>query len=500
VALPLTNLLDTLTEFSSNTAMTRNPITVKKVVTLLSNAQPTFVSLVAHGANQTPFKSVKVADLSEIQPTQKTDMTKPASTPVVKGAETSLPQGTDINKIVFSGAQFTSPESVTSYLTGKGYANFNIEQLDGSFVVKAIDETAFESLTPVVAQEGVTFFVGKLVTAANPPVPVAAVEAVKTADPVAPAAPAAAAPVTARTRTRAAKGDRPQFLVAKGAALAPDSLVQKYGEYLGAEPTCANMLEDICNGLPLGYWDVSDAFRYALRARLAKGDVAGIATLATEFGSILTKLVTLTTTVEKSEDQLAAFDKIFPTQKALGTQVPTILGIPLDGQPGVIAQPGTLPAAPTTVNLPTTGSQPGIQQPGTGAAAGGSPNVDPNPQPAIAQPGTLPAAAGTVTLPTGTVPEGGELDPSKIGAALAALQNTLAQLIAGQAGLATKADIDGVTQRVTKADERLNNLERVRQTRKSVDSDDVPVVGVTKTAQQQPVQLSRTQKNIMGIQ
>ena len=494
MAPPPRKVLDTRTEFSSNNRMDRKPTTVKKVVTLLMDAHPTFVSLVGHGANQTPFKSVKIADLSEMQQTQKNAMSKPAE-PVVKGAA-GEPAGTEIHKIVFAGAQFPTADSVTTYMTSKGYSNFVVDAIDNSFVVKAIDETAFQSITPIAAKEdGVTFFVGKLITAANPPVSVNQVETVKTAD---------ATTVTARERTRTTKADtrRSLFVVAKGEAVKADDLVKKYVDYYGNSSgmTCAETLEDVVCGLPLGYWDLSDAFRYALRARIAAGDTAGITALTAEYGTLLTKLATLTTSVEKADERAAALDALFPTKKELGTQVPMMLGIPLTGVTDGIGQPGTLPATATKPALPTTGSQPGIDQPGTSPApAGGKPNVDPNAQPAIAQPGTCPAPAGSTNLPSGDQPTP-VTDLGTLAKALETLQNTLAQLIAGQGNLVTKGDLTGISDKVAKAEERLTRMETVRQVRKSADSDDVAAAGGAGSPKNETPKLTRTQKNILGLQ
>jgi len=486
--------------------MTRNPITVQKVVTLLSDAHPTFVSLVGHGANQTPFKSVKVAELPQTQPIADTTMSKPAE-PVTKGAVGAPPAGTEINKIVFAGEQFPTDAAVTTYLTAKGYSNFAVEAVDSSFVVKAMDENAFESITPIAATDaGVTFFVGKLAAGADPiatAVIAAPVVATKAEVPVV---------VVARERTKVSKAEvrRNQFKVTK-ADETPDQLVQKYCDYYCCcgpevgELTLADAIADVNCGLPVGYWDVNDAFRQALRNRILTGDVAGIAALATQFGEILVKLCNIcSTTTMKSEDNQAAIDALLPSRKDFGTQVPKVVAIPAGTTDPIIAQPGTIPATPGTIALPTGGNTlPVISQPGTIPAVVAGAVVVPggagSPAEPLAQPGTLPAVPGAVTLPTGTVP----VVPSDLGSlatAMTTLQNTLNTLIQGQTSLATKSDISEVSEKVTKAEGRLTVIEEVRQIRKSADSDDATVNGGAGSPAGEAPKLTKTQKNILGIQ
>jgi hypothetical protein len=116
--------------------MKRNLKTVEKRTFALKNAIPRFVSFVTRGANLTPLSELRYSDSSQFSEVE-------------------------INRIEFSKANFDKA-AVEAYLQENDYADYTIVEEGYLFVVPGVDTEAFEEVTPIVYNDGVQFFVGKL--------------------------------------------------------------------------------------------------------------------------------------------------------------------------------------------------------------------------------------------------------------------------------------------------------------------------------------------------
>lgn len=127
--------------------MKRQPTRRKTIVNVLADADPRYVSLVDHGANQRPFHSVK----RDHQPKETEGMPKQ---PAFK-----------IHRVVFDPAHFATEDAVKSFLTGKGYTDFTVAKTDkGEFFVEdsPADDFVEGGLrnVPHSSVKGVTYIAG----------------------------------------------------------------------------------------------------------------------------------------------------------------------------------------------------------------------------------------------------------------------------------------------------------------------------------------------------
>ena len=123
---------------------------VKRVVRVLTDPRPNFVSLVQHGANQQPFLSVKMAK-GETQ-----------AMPPALAQKASGPQAA-IQSILFAGSEFADTEAVEKYLSDNGYEDVQVAKADNGFVAELAGADTFEgSIDEIPGDGGVTFKVGRL--------------------------------------------------------------------------------------------------------------------------------------------------------------------------------------------------------------------------------------------------------------------------------------------------------------------------------------------------
>lgn len=146
-------------------SLTKKPKKIKKVINLLTDPEPEFVSLVNHGANQTPFKTLK-ADSFEPQEQQKNpeDKSRMNAQMLQKIKKAAQDNGVALQRMVFAMTEFETVDSVRKYLNDHGY--------EGGEIVKAEDEDHYEviarsvddfiSLEPVTSENGVTRYLGDL--------------------------------------------------------------------------------------------------------------------------------------------------------------------------------------------------------------------------------------------------------------------------------------------------------------------------------------------------
>lgn len=276
----------------------RKPRIVKKVVEVLTDPNPQFISLVDHGANQTPFAALKSDTPPE--PTHTMKHTAPAApaagtapsaqTPVTRNDDTgtvSILPGFDIHRISFPQATYAKIADVEAYLTAQGFSGFEIvEKADEkAFVVDGIAEESFVEVCKIELPNGPTFFVGQLKEA---------------------------------PQDNAAKGDgagagTPEVVLNADDIKPLQALVKKFESWTPTSgTTLAQVMADMTqDGVPAGFYGVMDAFHKAFSNIVRSGQVSLISSLCDELKAPLTTLVTVFTTVAKSDgenaDKLLAF-------------------------------------------------------------------------------------------------------------------------------------------------------------------------------------------------
>ncbi|QSY98646.1 hypothetical protein J2J97_31750 (plasmid) [Rhizobium bangladeshense] len=124
--------------------MKREPKTITRKVTLLTDPEPQFNSIVRSGANGTPLRVIKSDELN-----QEADVPK------------NLKNGNaDIARLTFRGDNFKTVEQVQAWLDAGNYVETVIKtEEDGSFTVEGND--ALVNVQPIDVEDGVVSFVGE---------------------------------------------------------------------------------------------------------------------------------------------------------------------------------------------------------------------------------------------------------------------------------------------------------------------------------------------------
>jgi hypothetical protein len=121
--------------------MKRAKKTVNKRTYSLKGAIPMFVSLVDRGANFTPLSGLRYED------------------------KETFGQDIEINRIVFSKSVFGTMDAVSNYLKENNYEEFSVSEDGETFLVGNIESDKFEDVQEIEYEDGVKFFIGKLVAA-----------------------------------------------------------------------------------------------------------------------------------------------------------------------------------------------------------------------------------------------------------------------------------------------------------------------------------------------
>jgi hypothetical protein len=124
----------------------------------LTDPRPTFVSIVKGGANQRPFRAVKMDDrLGAVAAAMKEDNT------MAKKTAPQIKEGYDIVTLSFSADVFNTEASVIKWLDDGGYVDYAIKKVADGFEVHSDDEFV-EGTTEKVegTVKGVTAYVGQL--------------------------------------------------------------------------------------------------------------------------------------------------------------------------------------------------------------------------------------------------------------------------------------------------------------------------------------------------
>lgn len=135
--------------------MKQEPKVVTRKVKVLTNPNPTFVSLVKNGAIQEPFKVLKTAEKGPEMPIQKRETTTKSGDGAVR-------------KIVFDNSVYETEASVKKYLDDNGYSDYEITKDGATFVAegKDVKDSDFVAKSiksvPMTADKTVLGYVGTL--------------------------------------------------------------------------------------------------------------------------------------------------------------------------------------------------------------------------------------------------------------------------------------------------------------------------------------------------
>lgn len=127
---------------------------IQREVDYLKNAQPRFVSLVDHGANQTPFAVIKHLKGDKQMPTAKKRLKL-----IRKGERLS-----GVRKLTFKKSQFKTKDAVTKYLSENDWDdNYEITSKGSLWVVAVpgVTDAMFKSVRSVEVDDGIAAFVGE---------------------------------------------------------------------------------------------------------------------------------------------------------------------------------------------------------------------------------------------------------------------------------------------------------------------------------------------------
>ncbi len=302
----------------------------KRVVNELYDTEVEFVSLVKHGANQTPFKVVKVLDLCKTDNSSKSaelllmDETKKLLEK--KGADETV----DVQSMLFSGSKFPTAKEVTAYLVNKGYSDFEVATHETGFIVTARPEADFEELSQVEAKKGVTIVMGKVKEsiAKNEQATKEAVEKDAPAEDTAVVeVPADEKPVEeSKTEEVAEAKDELEETAEKTEDAANKSAAKseyadtaaKYDSFsalFSQGKTIQDVMKDGYDGFPPAFFEVSDAMVTAMRNALLSNDTTAVKALVKEYGQIVIKLDAIFSALDSADGVDGFAAKLLDTPK-----------------------------------------------------------------------------------------------------------------------------------------------------------------------------------------
>lgn len=292
---------------------------VTHVVERMTDPKPTFVSLVEHGANQTPFKVVK---------TNITSMTP------------------ETQRFVFKKDKFATEEAVKGYLAAKGFADATIQTVDETFVCIHRDEGDFTEVKEIQCEDGVSQFVGVLKEA-----PAQKSERQRS-EPTTPTAPAPEAPAAKSEETP------PVQPVATLKTAGGEEMVKKFDSwvaYYGGQITLEDALKkatEADGNVPIGYNELRNVFDDVIRNNLKSDNLGNLEAVALEFVAGVKKLHGLFAVAKahKSDAQEMVSKALFGAESNPSAETPPAATQKTEGNP---SETPPAPEQPETPPAPT---------------------------------------------------------------------------------------------------------------------------------------------------
>lgn len=278
-------------ETSEGDALGRKRRRVVKTVKVMTDPNPQFVSLVQHGANQTPVTVFRSADAAGQEDQANQEENEMGSNTKKQEAQLSVSRSNgSLHKLGFPSEVFPSEEAVRSYLDAQGYEGGTVTSVGDGFevVARAADDFAEGSVKAIAGDDGVVRHIGVVTKSQS-----AAAEG-DHSEPVA---------------VKEADGDGQEGVTEPAVAarsvftsdnpLLPASTVEVVKRYDSWEASWSNgqTIQEVmaagADGMPVGIWELNDAFYTALRNLILAGNKEGIAALCTEFGSVVLRMLEL---------------------------------------------------------------------------------------------------------------------------------------------------------------------------------------------------------------
>lgn len=432
--------------------MIKKPQVLKKTVRLLTDPVPEYVSLVRHGANQTPLRVVKrdgvipskitVADLEEFQ-----HLVEKASINF-EDIENMLTPSTDIQKMVFSNDVFPSEKDVIDYMRDKGYEGFNVSKENDSYIINALDTEAFQedSVKTIETDDGVIMYLGIIKDEDSEDL-----ETSEDDDNILTSEKQDSGMAQEDKKVRKRKSSNCKLSVGDMTSYEVSTKYDYYAAAMSRGMSLEEVMQAGADGLPPAYYEMTQALAIAVRNNIIDQDMEGVRSVATEFGDMI---------VSVSEAMMAAtvpielVDKTFkltPENKdsKVSVGIKKSLGEKVEEE-----------------NQEAETSKEGEDSKKTTDEKENS--VDET----VESADTVEDGGKTPDVPEDKKPEEGEEEVSKQADSQEDLLSTLKGLL--ESSLAPlQESLKDVSDKVGKQDERVSALETVQQSRKSVDNGDV---------------------------
>lgn len=404
--------------------MKRRITNVTRLANQLVDPKPEFVSLVGHGANQEPFKTLK-ADIADFrEQNSEDDMAKAKK-------ETQEINQAEIQRVEFTAKRFKDEAKVKEYLESKGYADFKVTSTDTGFTVTAKSEEDFEGAVKAIdVDDGVKFFIGKLAEGKE-----------KLAE-----------------KAEVQKSEK----VFKAGDLSADEVVKKYSDccdyYCGPKwtppegKTVADVLsEQFADGSFPGLWQLNDAFYYAMYNLIKDGEIEAVKTLANEYGELIVAILNVLKSKGADTSAVKALFIEKPEEKEMKTEKEKA---PVNTEAKDEVKKGDeAPAATDTAAAETAETETPADEAAKVTEDSGEPEKETK----------------------SDAPDMAQVIADAVAKAITPIQESLTKLETSMAAT-QKAATDGLadlSDKVSKTGERVNELESARQTRKSADANGV---------------------------
>lgn len=261
----------------------------KKTVRVLTDPQPVFVSLVRHGANQTPLKVIKnveeimnINDLPEFK-----DLVSKESVNLEDLAVMDNYSNVAVEKFLFSVEDYKSEKQVIDYLETKGYVDYsvNLAEDKNHFVVSSKDSVSFkqDSIKSIKVNDSIDVFLGVIDDAVDSDeghndtsVEKEQTEKKQVDDHC--------------EKSRKRKSDN-CLLNVKG--LTSYQIMRKYDQHAATYSngkTLADVMNHGADGLPIGFSEIVYALIATIRNNILDGDMDNVRNVTKEFSDLVISL------------------------------------------------------------------------------------------------------------------------------------------------------------------------------------------------------------------
>lgn len=262
-----------------------------KTVRVITDADPRRVSLVEHGANQTPWREVKMAA-----------GTKAAK--AIKKKENGMPKtksnksGAELVRITFAQSTFKDEASVKSWLTEKGYEQTDVLLEGDNFVVSSplFSEAKSEDIRIVEAESGVSYSIVKVDTLTDDGSDVSVKSDTNDNADDAGADEVDDEPVEDADIQSDDEGDVSDEVNTKSDDTRKEltEKVNMMRVYYSEKTKMKDVLKDANDGMPLGVSDIYSLFTKSLQNAAEAGDTDAIKSISSEFGDMFTQMMDVT--------------------------------------------------------------------------------------------------------------------------------------------------------------------------------------------------------------